>query len=134
MLHRLHDQSLRTSGAAVLCPETAEGLKAAGVFRCVGAARVLVDSLKNPDSKGTMAGHTDRSSVPRDLFTGCKHASFYDGIFSAIGSRRSSGAVYLQSLVYIISFILYGSVRKNGRAQATKRLCMSASTKHRILP
>ena len=57
---------------------------AIGVFDAiVSNPPFFVDSLKNPDSKRTMARHTD--SLPfRDLFAGVKRLLSDEGVFSAI--------------------------------------------------
>lgn len=100
--------------------ETAEGLKADGVFDAiVSNPPFFVDSLKNPDSKRTMARHTD--SLPfRDLFAGVKRL-LSDEVFSLQLFRRSSGAICCR--VLYIRFLSYTEVWcKDGRAQAAKAL------------
>lgn len=75
---RLQDFGGTSEAAEAL--ENAEDLKSAGVFDAiVSNPPFFVDSLKNPDSKRTMARHTD--SLPfRDLFAGVKRLLSDDGI------------------------------------------------------
>ena len=64
--------------------ETAEGLKAAGVFDAiVSNPPFFLNSLKNPDKKRSVARHAD--SLPfRDLWMGVKRLLSDDGVFSVI--------------------------------------------------
>ena len=61
-----------------------QNFEASGLFDAiVSNPPFFVNSLKNPDSKRTMARHTD--SLPfRDLFRGVKRLLSEDGVFSAI--------------------------------------------------
>ena len=105
---------------------------AAGVFDAiVSNPPFFVDSLKNPDSKRTMARHTD--SLPfRDLFAGVKRLLSDDGIFSAIVPVEVVEQFVAES--YILGFYL---IRKCGvktvERKQPKRFMLSFA-KHRISP
>ena len=79
---RLQDFGGTSEAAEAL--ETAEGLKAAGVFDAiVSNPPFFLNSLKNPDKKRYMALHAD--SLPfRDLWMGVKRLLSDDGVFSVI--------------------------------------------------
>ena len=79
---RLQDFGGTSEAAEAL--ETAEGLKAAGVFDAiVSNPPFFLNSLKNPDKKRSMARHAD--SLPfRDLWMGVKRLLSDDGVFSVI--------------------------------------------------
>lgn len=120
---------LKADGGA---SETAEGLKAAGVFDAiVSNPPFFVDSLKNPDSKRTMARHTD--SLPfRDLFAGVKRLLSDDGIFSAIVPLEVVEQFVAESC--ILGFYL---IRKCGVKTVERKLpkrFMLSFAKHRISP
>lgn len=112
--------------------ETAEGLKAAGVFDAiVSNPPFFVDSLKNPDSKRTMARHTD--SLPfRDLFAGVKRLLSDEGVFSAIVPAEVVGQFVAESCM--LGFYL---IRKCGVKTVERKLpkrFMLSFAKHRISP
>lgn len=120
---------LKADGGA---SETAEGLKAAGVFDAiVSNPPFFVDSLKNPDSKRTMARHTD--SLPfRDLFAGVKRLLFDDGIFSAIVPVEVVEQFVAESCILGFYLIRKCGVKMVERKQP-KRFMLSFA-KHRISP
>lgn len=103
-----------------------------GVFDAiVSNPPFFVDSLKNPDSKRTMARHTD--SLPfRDLFAGVKRLLSDDGIFSAIVPVEVVEQFVAES--YILGFYI---IRKCGvktvERKQPKRFMLSFA-KHRISP
>lgn len=112
--------------------ETAEGLKAAGVFDAiVSNPPFFVDSLKNPDSKRTMARHTD--SLPfRDLFAGVKRLLSDEGVFSAIVPAEVVEQFVAESCM--LGFYL---IRKCGVKTVERKLpkrFMLSFAKHRISP
>lgn len=112
--------------------ETAAGLKAAGVFDAiVSNPPFFVDSLKNPDSKRTMARHTD--SLPfRDLFAGVKRLLSDDGIFSAIVPVEVVEQFVAESCILGFYLIRKCGVKTVERKQP-KRFMLSFA-KHRISP
>lgn len=120
---------LKADGGA---SETAEGLKAAGVFDAiVSNPPFFVDSLKNPDSKRTMARHTD--SLPfRDLFAGVKRLLSDDGIFSAIVPVEVVEQFVAESCILGFYLIRKCGVKTVDRKQP-KRFMLSFA-KHRISP
>lgn len=120
---------LKADGGA---SETAEGLKAAGVFDAiVSNPPFFVDSLKNPDSKRTMARHTD--SLPfRDLFAGVKRLLSDDGIFSAIVPAEVVEQFVAESCILGFYLIRKCGVKTVERKQP-KRFMLSFA-KHRISP
>uniref|UniRef100_UPI003FEE137C tRNA1(Val) (adenine(37)-N6)-methyltransferase n=1 Tax=Prevotella sp. TaxID=59823 RepID=UPI003FEE137C len=120
---------LKADGGA---SETAEGLKAAGVFDAiVSNPPFFVDSLKNPDSKRTMARHTD--SLPfRDLFAGVKRLLSDDGVFSAIVPVEVVELFVAESCILGFYLIRKCGVKTVERKQP-KRFMLSFA-KHRISP
>ena len=104
----------------------------AGVFDAiVSNPPFFVDSLKNPDSKRTMARHTD--SLPfRDLFAGVKRLLSDDGIFSAIVPVEVVEQFVAESCILGFYLIRKCGVRTVERKQP-KRFMLSFA-KHRILP
>lgn len=112
--------------------ETAAGLKAAGVFDAiVSNPPFFVDSLKNPDSKRTMARHTD--SLPfRDLFAGVKRLLSDDGIFSAIVPAEVVEQFVAESCILGFYLVRKCGVKTVERKQP-KRFMLSFA-KHRISP
>lgn len=112
--------------------ETAAGLKAAGVFDAiVSNPPFFVDSLKNPDSKRTMARHTD--SLPfRDLFAGVKRLLSDEGVFSAIVPAEVVEQFVAESCILGFYLIRKCGVKTVGRKQP-KRFMLSFA-KHRISP
>lgn len=112
--------------------KTAEGLKADGVFDAiVSNPPFFVDSLKNPDSKRTMARHTD--SLPfRDLFAGVKRLLSDDGIFSAIVPVEVVEQFVAESCILGFYLIRKCGVKTVERKQP-KRFMLSF-VKHRISP
>ena len=112
--------------------EAAEGLKAAGVFDAiVSNPPFFVDSLKNPDSKRTMARHTD--SLPfRDLFAGVKRLLSDDGIFSAIVPVEVVEQFVAESCILGFYLVRKCGVKTVERKQP-KRFMLSFA-KHRISP
>lgn len=120
---------LKADGGA---SETAEGLKAAGVFDAiVSNPPFFVDSLKNPDSKRTMARHTD--SLPfRDLFAGVKRLLSDDGVFSAIVPAEVVEQFVAESCILGFYLIRKCGVKTVERKQP-KRFMLSFA-KHRISP
>ena len=121
-----------TAGLKSGALETAEGLKAAGVFDAiVSNPPFFVDSLKNPDSKRTMARHTD--SLPfRDLFAGVKRLLSDDGIFSAIVPAEVVEQFVAESCILGFYLIRKCGVKTVERKQP-KRFMLSFA-KHRISP
>ena len=121
-----------TAGLKSGALETAEGLKAAGVFDAiVSNPPFFVDSLKNPDSKRTMARHTD--SLPfRDLFAGVKRLLSDDGIFSAIVPVEVVEQFVAESCILGFYLIWKCGVKTVERKQP-KRFMLSFA-KHRISP
>ena len=111
---------------------TAEGLKAAGVFDAiVSNPPFFVDSLKNPDSKRTMARHTD--SLPfRDLFAGVKRLLSDEGVFSAIVPVEVVEQFVAESCMLGFYLIRKCGVKTVERKQP-KRFILSFA-KHRISP
>lgn len=122
-------EGLKADGGA---SETAEGLKAAGVFDAiVSNPPFFVDSLKNPDSKRTMARHTD--SLPfRDLFVGVKRLLSDDGVFSAIVPVEVVEQFVAESCILGFYLIRKCGVKTVERKQP-KRFMLSFA-KHRISP
>lgn len=112
--------------------ETAAGLKAAGVFDAiVSNPPFFVDSLKNPDSKRTMARHTD--SLPfRDLFAGVKRLLSDEGVFSAIVPAEVVEQFVAESCILGFYLIRKCGVKTVERKQP-KRFMLSFA-KHRISP
>lgn len=91
----------------------------------------FVDSMKNPDSKRTMARHTD--SLPfRDLFAGVKRLLSYDGVFSAIVPVEVVGQFVAESCILGFYLIRKCGVKTVERKQP-KRFMLSFA-KHRISP
>lgn len=91
----------------------------------------FVDSMKNPDSKRTMARHTD--SLPfRDLFAGVKRLLSDDGIFSAIVPVEVVGQFVAESCILGFYLIRKCGVKTVERKQP-KRFMLSFA-KHRISP
>ena len=127
---RLQDFGETSEAAEAL--ETAEDLKSAGVFDAiVSNPPFFVDSLKNPDSKRTMARHTD--SLPfRDLFAGVKRLLSDDGIFSAIVPVEVVGQFVAESCILGFYLIRKCGVKTVVRKQP-KRFMLSFA-KHRISP
>lgn len=124
--------ALETAGLKAGALETAEGLKAAGVFDAiVSNPPFFVDSLKNPDSKRTMARHTD--SLPfRDLFAGVKRLLSDDGVFSAIVPAEVVEQFVSESCMLGFYLIRKCGVKTVERKQP-KRFMLSFA-KHRISP
>lgn len=122
-------EGLKVDGGA---SEAAEGLNAAGVFDAiVSNPPFFVDSLKNPDSKRTMARHTD--SLPfRDLFAGVKRLLSDDGIFSAIVPVEVVEQFVAESCILGFYLIRKCGVKTVERKQP-KRFMLSFA-KHRISP
>ena len=112
--------------------EAAADLKAAGVFDAiVSNPPFFVDSLKNPDSKRTMARHTD--SLPfRDLFAGVKRLLSDDGVFSAIVPVEVVEQFVAESCILGFYLIRKCGVKTVERKQP-KRFMLSFA-KHRISP
>lgn len=112
--------------------ETAAGLKAAGVFDAiVSNPPFFVDSLKNPDSKRTMARHTD--CLPfRDLFAGVKRLLSDEGVFSAIVPAEVVEQFVAESCILGFYLIRKCGVKTVERKQP-KRFMLSFA-KHRISP
>lgn len=127
---RLQDFGGTSEAAEAL--ETAEDLKSAGVFDAiVSNPPFFVDSLKNPDSKRTMARHTD--SLPfRDLFAGVKRLLSDDGIFSAIVPVEVVEQFVAESCILGFYLIRKCGVKTVERKQP-KRFMLSFA-KHRISP
>ena len=124
--------ALETAGLKAGALETAADLKSAGVFDAiVSNPPFFVDSLKNPDSKRTMARHTD--SLPfRDLFTGVKRLLSDDGIFSAIVPVEVVEQFVAESCILGFYLIRKCGVKTVERKQP-KRFMLSFA-KHRISP
>lgn len=122
-------EGLKVDGGA---SEAAEGLKAAGVFDAiVSNPPFFVDSLKNPDSKRTMARHTD--SLPfRDLFAGVKRLLSDEGVFSAIVPVEVVEQFVAESCMLGFYLIRKCGVKTVERKQS-KRFMLSFA-KHRISP
>lgn len=112
--------------------ETAAGLKADGVFDAiVSNPPFFVDSLKNQDSKRTMARHTD--SLPfRDLFAGVKRLLSDEGVFSAIVPAEVVEQFVAESCMLGFYLIRKCGVKTVERKQP-KRFMLSFA-KHRISP
>ena len=104
----------------------------AGVFDAiVSNPPFFVDSLKNPDSKRTMARHTD--SLPfRDLFAGVKRLLSDDGIFSTIVPVEVVEQFVAESCILGFYLIRKCGVKTVERKQP-KRFMLSFA-KHRISP
>lgn len=104
----------------------------AGVFDAiVSNPPFFVDSLKNPDSKRTMARHTD--SLPfRDLFAGVKRLLSDEGVFSAIVPTEVVEQFVAKSCMLGFYLIRKCGVKTVERKQP-KRFMLSFA-KHRISP
>ena len=104
----------------------------AGVFDAiVSNPPFFVDSLKNPDSKRTMARHTD--SLPfRDLFAGVKRLLSDEGVFSAIVPAEVVEQFVAESCILGFYLIRKCGVKTVERKQL-KRFMLSFA-KHRISP
>ena len=124
--------ALGTAGLKAGALETAADLKSAGVFDAiVSNPPFFVDSLKNPDSKRTMARHTD--SLPfRDLFAGVKRLLSDEGVFSAIVPAEVVGQFVAESCMLGFYLIRKCGVKTVERKQP-KRFMLSFA-KHRISP
>lgn len=122
-------EGLKADGGA---SEAAADLKAAGVFDAiVSNPPFFVDSLKNPDSKRTMARHTD--SLPfRDLFAGVKRLLSDEGVFSAIVPVEVVEQFVAESCILEFYLIRKCGVKTVERKQP-KRFMLSFA-KHRISP
>ena len=105
---------------------------AIGVFDAiVSNPPFFVDSLKNPDSKRTMARHTD--SLPfRDLFAGVKRLLSDEGVFSAIVPAEVVEQFVAESCMLGFYLIRKCGVKTVERKQP-KRFMLSFA-KHRISP
>lgn len=105
---------------------------AIGVFDAiVSNPPFFVDSLKNPDSKRTMARHTD--SLPfRDLFAGVKRLLSDEGVFSAIVPVEVVEQFVAESCMLGFYLIRKCGVKTVKRKQP-KRFMLSFA-KHRISP
>lgn len=103
-----------------------------GVFDAiVSNPPFFVDSLKNPDSKRTMARHTD--SLPfRDLFAGVKRLLSDEGVFSAIVHAEVVEQFVAESCMLGFYLISRCGVKTVERKQP-KRFMLSFA-KHRISP
>ena len=124
--------ALETAGLKAGALETAADLKAACVFDAiVSNPPFFVDSLKNPDSKRTMARHTDSLSF-RDLFAGVKRLLSDDGIFSAIVPVEVVEPFVAESCILGFYLIRKCGVKTVERKQP-KRFMLSFA-KHRISP
>ena len=123
---------LGTAGLKAGALGTAEDLKSSGVFDAiVSNPPFFVDSLKNPDSKRTMARHTD--SLPfRDLFAGVKRLLSDDGVFSAIVPAEVVEQFVAESCMLGFYLIRKCGVKTVERKQP-KRFMLSFA-KHRISP
>ena len=119
-----------TAGLKTETLETAADLKSAGVFDAiVSNPPFFVDSLKNPDSKRTMARHTD--SLPfRDLFAGVKRLLSDEGIFSAIVPAEVVEQFVAESCILGFYLIKKCGVKTVERKQP-KRFMLSFA-KHRV--
>lgn len=124
--------ALETAGLKTGALETAADLKSFGVFDAiVSNPPFFVDSMKNPDSKRTMARHTD--SLPfRDLFAGVKRLLSDDGVFSAIVSAEVVEQFVAESCMLGFYLIRKCGVKTVERKQP-KRFMLSFA-KHRISP
>lgn len=124
--------ALETAGLKAGALETAEDLKSSGVFDAiVSNPPFFVDSMKNPDSKRTMARHTD--SLPfRDLFAGVKRLLSDEGIFSAIVPTEVVERFVAESCMLGFYLIIKCGVKTVERKQP-KRFMLSFA-KHRISP
>ena len=124
--------ALETAGLKAGALETAADLKSSGVFDAiVSNPPFFVDSLKNPDSKRTMARHTDSLSF-RDLFAGVKRLLSDDGIFSAIVPVEVVEQFVAESCILGFYLIRKCGVKTVERKQP-KRFMLSFA-KHRISP
>ena len=123
---------LGTAGLKAGALGTAEDLKSSGVFDAiVSNPPFFVDSLKNPDSKRTMARHTD--SLPfRDLFVGVKRLLSDDGVFSAIVPAEVVEQFVAESCMLGFYLIRKCGVKTAERKQQ-KRFMLSFA-KHRVSP
>ena len=124
--------ALETAGLKAGALETAADLKSSGVFDAiVSNPPFFVGSLKNPDSKRTMARHTD--SLPfRDLFAGVKRLLSDDGVFSAIVPAEVVEQFVAESCMLGFYLIRKCGVKTVERKQP-KRFMLSFA-KHRISP
>lgn len=124
--------TLETAGLKTGALETVEDLKASGVFDAiVSNPPFFVDSLKNPDSKRTMARHTD--SLPfRDLFAGVKRLLSDEGVFSAIVPAEVVEQFVAESCMLGFYLMRKCGVKTVERKQP-KRFMLSFA-KHRISP
>ena len=124
--------ALETAGLKAGALETAADLKSSGVFDAiVSNPPFFVDSLKNPDSKRTMARHTD--SLPfRDLFAGVKRLLSDEGVFSAIVPAEVVEQFVAESCMLGFYLIRKCGVKTVERKQP-KRFMLSFA-KHRISP
>ena len=124
--------ALETAGLKAGALETAADLKSSGVFDAiVSNPPFFVDSLKNPDSKRTMARHTD--SLPfRDLFAGVKRLLSDEGVFSAIVPAEVVEQFIAESCMLGFYLICKCGVKTVERKQP-KRFMLSFA-KHRISP
>lgn len=104
----------------------------AGTFNAiVSNPPFFVDSLKNPDSKRTMARHTD--SLPfRDLFAGVKRLLSDEGVFSAIVPTEVVEQFVAESCMLGFYLIKKCGVKMVERKQP-KRFMLSFA-KHRVSP
>lgn len=121
-----------TAGLKAGALETVADLKSSGAFDAiVSNPPFFVDSLKNPDSKRTMARHTD--SLPfRDLFAGVKRLLSDDGVFSAIVPAEVVEQFVAESCMLGFYLIRKCGVKTVERKQP-KRFMLSFA-KHRISP